>query len=230
MLLDNDTVMSHLRIRDLPQSSKPREKLLLKGAKALSDAELIALIIGTGSESENAVSLANRILAAIPLKRLAISMQHLLRIRGIGRAKASALIASFELARRRGQPHEQAVVATPKQVYELVKPLVGGAEQEHFIGIYVNTRKQVIAMHTLFIGTLDAIVVHPREIFAKAMQEHAAGIILVHNHPSGDPSPSDEDIAFTKQLERIAKLMQIEFIDHVIVGDDTYYSFVEKSP
>jgi DNA repair protein RadC len=219
--------MKHLTIHDLPISSKPREKLLKNGIHTLSDAELIALIIGTGNSEENAVSLANRLLAKIPLHRLYESPRQLMQLTGIGIAKASAIISAFELAKRTTSIIDIQTLTTPKHVFEYAKTKIRDTRQEHFIGIYMDARKQVIASHILFVGTVDAIVVHPREIFAKAIQERATGVILVHNHPSGDPTPSDEDIQFTKLLIKVSRVMQIDLLDHVIIGKNKYYSCVD---
>ncbi|MFW5746857.1 MAG: RadC family protein [Nanoarchaeota archaeon] len=226
--------MAHLRIHDLPTDSKPRERLIRLGAAALSDAELLALVLRTGNADENAVRLAERILSDLPLARFGQTVRQFSRFSGVGEAKACALMAVGELIRRRnreaacGQKREHKIIQRPDQVYALVEQRLEGVDQEHFLALYLDTRKQLLSVSTLFVGTLDAIVVHPRDIFRKALQERAASVVIVHNHPSGDPDPSDEDIAFTRQVQKAGKMMGISLVDHVIIGDGRYFSFVDE--
>lgn len=213
------------RIRDLPARSKPRERLLSAGVHALSDAELVALIIGTGNEDESAIDLAHRMLARIPLSKIGQGVGALRQFSGMGLAKSCALVAACEIGRRAKVP-EKVSGASPQEIVAAVSYLAN-EHQEHFVALYLDVRKRILCTKTLFVGTLDAIVVHPREIFSHAYTQSAAGVVLVHNHPSGEPDPSDEDIRFTRQVVKAGRLLHIEVVDHVIVASQGYFSFVE---
>lgn len=220
-----------LKIKDFPEEERPRERLIRNGAKALSNSELLAIILRLGGKNENVLDLAKRLLNKYSLDKLSrININTLKKIEGIGESKACQIVASFELGRRISslrKPREP-VINNPKDVAKLLAHELMGLNQEHFLVLFLNTRKKLIKKEILFIGTLDTTVIHPREVFRKAFAEGAAALILAHNHPSGDPKPSKQDLEITQQLINAGKIMGIEVLDHVIVGDRKWFSLVEK--
>ena len=219
------------RIKDLPENERPRERLAKQGASALSDAELIAIILRTGTAKENVIGLALKLLERFNLEKLSrINITKLKRIFGIGEAKACQIAACFELGRRLSisKAGKTPKINHPKDVVALISPKLAGQKREHLIGIFLNSRKKVLKEEVIFIGTLDASLIHPREIFKIALEEGAAAIILAHNHPSGELKPSDEDIKITKDLIKAGKLLGIDFLDHLIICGKKYFSMREK--
>ncbi|MGE5580024.1 MAG: RadC family protein [Bacillota bacterium] len=230
-----------MTIKDWPDRDKPRERLSEVGPEALSDAELVAILLGTGSASETALELAQRTLSAsceqygTSLGFLTESTLHeLRRIPGIGPAKAARLRACAELGKRLLQaPKEngrQYVIRCGKDAFEYVRRHLSDLDREHFCILHLNSRNQVIGRDDVSIGTLDATIVHPREIFKNSIKKSAARVILVHNHPSGDPSPSDDDLKITKRMVDAGKLLGIPVADHVIVGRTTFVSVQDVCP
>ncbi len=221
-----------MTILGLPEDERPRERLLNHGAEVLSISELIAIIIGTGTKSKNATVLAGEILAkAGGLKGIADkSVKELSEIKGVGIAKAAKIKALVELSKRFGSivPGERAVIRSPRDVSEALMQEMRDLDKEYFKAILLNTRNQIIKFVTISIGTLNSSMVHPRELFKAAIKENSASIILVHNHPSGDPEPSKADIDITKRLVRAGLLLGIEVLDHVIVAGNRYLSFRER--
>lgn len=220
-----------MKIKDLQKEERPRERVLKYGSTTLSNAEILALVLGQGSRKENAVELGQYILQKYNLRILSrLSISHLKKIRGIGTAKACQLIASFELGRRIAvsTKEKKKKIATPKQVAKLFLPEMSTLQKECCKGVYIDARKRIIKEETIFVGTLNQSLIHPREIFEIAIREGAAGVVLVHNHPSGDPKPSHEDILITKQLKDAGAILGIPFLDHIIIGDNSYYSLKEK--
>ncbi len=226
-----EQILVPLKIKDLPHSERPREKLIAHGVTVLSNAELLAIILRTGTKNENILQLSQRLLAEYGLKSLAsIRIGTLQQVAGIGEAKACQIMACFELSRRisayREEQKTQIKNAADVAAYYL--PQLSSLRQEHLIGVYLDTKNRILKEETIFIGTLDSSLIHPREIFHRAVTECAASIILIHNHPSGDPSPSKEDISMTKQIQTAGTIMGIEILDHIIIGDNRYYSFKES--
>jgi len=215
-----------LRMRETPLHDRPRERLLALGADQLRDAELLAILIRTGTRSVPVTTVADHLLRAFDfsLSRLATADPGELRkTAGIGSDKAATLKAAFELARRlsRETRREMPLLDTPDRVADLLREDLRTLEVETFHLLLVNTRRRLLAKECLTQGTLDTLLVHPREVFRRAIAANAAAIILAHNHPSGDPSPSEADIRVTRDLIRAGQLLKIEVLDHVILGHRT---------
>lgn len=221
-----------LKIMDLPESERPREKLLMYGAEVLSNAELLAIILRTGSSTENILNLSSRILKETGGLNgvLSCSAEELLDLRGIGEAKASQLLALGELLKRfkSFQSGEQFKITQPKDAAEYVMNDMRYLKQEHLKVILLNTKNMVTSVKDVSIGSLNSSIVHPREVFREAIRKSSASIIICHNHPSGDPAPSSEDILLTNRIKECGKLIGIELLDHIIIGDGCYVSLKEK--
>ncbi|MBM0067231.1 RadC family protein [Alkalicoccobacillus gibsonii] len=221
-----------LLIRDVPVTERPRERLLQVGASVLTNQEIIAILLRTGSKKDSVIDLAGKVLSTFDgldlLKEATI--EELCSIDGIGLAKAVELSAAMELGRRIHtlQTKERYVIRSPEDVSSLVMEDMRFLKQEHFVCLYLNTKNQVIFRHTVFIGSLNASIVHPREVFKEALRRSSASIICLHNHPSGDPSPSREDIDVTKRLYEAGRVLGIELLDHIIIGDRTFISLKEQ--
>lgn len=223
-----------MKLKQIPQSERPREKLLKYGKENLSDSELLALILKTGTKNENALELSLNILKEIgKLENLrTINYESLLKIKGIGQVKSIELLAIAELSKRiyyNKTITKKERYKNPEIIYEKNKYLFLDLKQEHFYCLYLNSKKELIERKLLFMGTLNKSIVHPREVFKEAYNLSASSIVCLHNHPSGDPAPSSDDVMFTNSLMKIGKLNQIPIIDHIIVGDNSYYSFYEDS-
>jgi DNA repair protein RadC len=214
--------MNTVRMCDMPQVERPRERLAKAGPSVLSSQELLAIILRVGSEGDSAISLANRVLARFgSLDNLAqATVPELCEIRGIGIAKAVQVLAAIELGRRAvsGPDLPGDAVQSPADVSRYMGPRLGHQDREHFCALMLNTRGVVVSETTVSIGSLNASLVHPRELFRDAVRHSAASMILVHNHPSGDVTPSREDIQLTRRLMKCGSLMGIEIVDHVIIG------------
>ncbi|OQO71212.1 hypothetical protein BH747_04275 [Enterococcus villorum] len=216
----------------VPATSLPRERMLLYGEEALSDQELLAILLRTGQHPHNVLEIAGHLLktfGGLALLRQA-TLTELEEIRGIGRVKALEIKALIELGRRIQTEH----VAVKSQIhasYELAKELIlelKDYKQEHLICIYLDTKNQVLLKKTLFIGSLDQTIAHPREVFHYAVRYSAARIILVHNHPSGNVIPSKQDLLFTKRVQKCGEMMGIDVLDHLIIGNKQYFSLREE--
>ncbi len=210
-------------VRDLPQFERPRERLLKLGPEALSAQEVLAIIMGRGVRGESVLSIAQRLLSQFhDFRGIAqASLEELIAITGIGIAKACQLKAALEMARRlESYPDtERATISTSEDVVKAVKAQLKGKKKEHFLAVLLNSRNQILRTAEISIGSLNATVVHPREVFKEALAANAAAVIFVHNHPSGDPQPSDDDIKLTKRLVEAGRIMGVEVLDHVIVSD-----------
>lgn len=220
-----------LLIKELPEQERPRERLAQQGAGQLSNAELLALILGTGNQGESAVHLAERLLATFGDLRglLACSVTELQTIPGIGPARASQLVAIVELsARMAAARQQQTTIRQPADVQALLMPRLQHKTQEEFILLVLDTKNKVLAVEDVFRGSLNASIVHPREVFKKAISRSGAAIIVAHNHPSGDPTPSREDMEVTRRLVEAGKIIGIEVLDHVVFGDGKTVSMKEK--
>ncbi len=219
-------------LKDLPASERPRERLLALGAEALAEGELLALVISEGTRGETALDAARRLLgAAGSLGGLArLSPAELARSRGIGPARAARILAALELARRLdgAVAAEPPRLFRPEDAYRHVAPRLRRKSQETFLVLLLDTRNRVTGERPISRGTLDASLVHPRDVFREAIRESAAGIVLAHNHPSGDPEPSAEDVALTRRLAEAGRLLSIPVVDHLVVGHASYVSFVER--
>lgn len=214
-----------LLIREMPGNERPRERLVDLGADALRNAELIAILLRTGTKGVSAIQIAEQLLQKFTsLEKLSrASIPEIRQIKGIGRDKAIALKSAFTLARRMAQEirAEAPLLDAPERIADLLREDNRAYEVETFQVILVNTRRRLMSVEKISKGTLDTILVHPREVFRHAIAANAAAVILVHNHPSGDPTPSDADIKVTRDLIRAGQLLRIEVLDHVILGRAT---------
>ena len=219
-----------MKLLDFPESEKPRERLARAGARVLSDAELIAVVLRTGSNGENVVELSRRLLAEFGLAKLArINLAKLTKLRGIGFAKASQLIACFELGRRAdANKQTQTRIKSITDAAKLLMPELSGLKKEHFIGLYLDSRNNLLKQELLFVGCLNATVVHPREVFQPAVSESAAKIIIAHNHPSGDPAPTRNDIELTKNLIAAGRILGIELAEHIIISENKFSALIQQ--
>ena len=224
-----ELVKKSFTIHDLPISERPRERLQKLGVEALSAQEILALILGRGIAGESVVVTAQRLLSQFGnLKGIAgASVEELSQVKGIGVAKASQIKAAFELANRLegySNSGDKALVKTPDEVANLVRGRLKGKKKEHFLALLLDTRSQLIKVSEISVGSLDTSIVHPREVFKEAISASAASVIFVHNHPSGDPEASEDDIKLTRRLAEAGEIMGIDVLDHVIIGDRSYLS------
>ncbi|WP_405116355.1 DNA repair protein RadC [Paenibacillus sp. FSL K6-1217] len=219
-------------LRDLPHEERPRERMMHYGAESLSQAELLAILLRTGAHRESAILIAQRLLShAGGLRGLAdLSIEELTTINGIGPAKAVQLKAGIELGRRMANSRltEPVTIRSPQDAAEILTEQLRYLQKEHFICLFLNTKNHVIAQETLSMGSLNASIVHPREVFRAAMKCSSAAIICAHNHPSGDPTPSPEDISLTSRLMQAGEIVGIDVLDHLVIGDSSYVSLKEK--
>lgn len=224
--------METIFIKDVPKSDRPRERLIQVGPQALSNQELIAILLSSGTKGASALSLATRIL--MNFEGLALlkdaTIEELTSIKGIGEVKAITLLAAIELGKRieTYKAGDRYIIRSPEDGANYLMAEMRNLKQEHFVALYLNTKNQVIHRQTIFIGSLNSSIVHPREVFKEAIKRSAASIICAHNHPSGDPTPSNEDIHVTKRLHESGKVLGIELLDHLIIGDHKYISLKEK--
>ena len=219
--------LKKLRIKDLPFSSRPQEKLLNKGHENLLDAELLAILLGTGSNKQNAIALSKTILNRFPLKKLSkTSISDLIKISGIGKSKATRIMAALELGERVFAPSllTKVTIRGSEDLLAQIKD-IADKKQEYLVVFYLNARHELLQREVIGQGSLNNMLITPKEIFAPALITPCASIIVAHNHPSGDPAPSDDDIAFTKRIHEAGEVMGISFIDHVIVAKSGYFSF-----
>lgn len=215
-----------VKIKNLPKHEMPREKLIEKGAMGLKDKELLAIILRTGIEGKNVIEVADSILKKYPMKNLlSLSFEDLAKIRGIGPGKATALLASFELAKRALEVEDNNLptINSAKDAVAQLQEL-RTAKKEHFVVLYLNARNQVIHKETISIGTMTASLVHPREVFKPAIDHLAVGIIIAHNHPSGNLEPSKADIELTGRLADSGQLLGIELLDSLIITNKNFVS------
>lgn len=220
-----------MRIKDISKENRPRERLEKNGVHVLSDAELLAIIFKTGNKEENAIVMSDRLITKYGLGKLnELSLKELQEIKGIGPAKSMQIKALFEfnkrynLAKRAGEP-----IKSARDVFEYVSQRLITNQQEHFMILLLDSKNRIVKDEVISIGTLNASIIHPREVFKLAIRENANSIILVHNHPSGDPEPSAEDEQITEKLFEAGELLNIKVLDHVIVGKDKFWSFKERT-
>ncbi len=223
--------MSKIMIKDIPLSERPRERLLKYGKESLSNEELLSIILKTGTKNYSAKELSNHILKNFKnIKEMKyITINKLTEINGIGEVKAIELLAALELGKRvyYVEQKEKVLLNSSKKIYEYFKNIFIEEYQECFYALYLDTKSKLISYKLLFKGTINSSCVHPREVFKNAFLESAYSIIVIHNHPSGDPTPSKEDIKVTETLMQIGKIMAIPVVDHIIIGNNQYYSFYE---
>jgi DNA repair protein RadC len=217
-------------IREMPKVERPREKLIEKGPENLKDEELLAILLRTGTKEKSALDLAREILRKFSKKKFQkLKYEDLIKIKGIDKAKACTILAAIEFIKRILKIGEEIL---PK--VESVKDVVAQfsylreKQREHLAALYLNARNEIVFKKHLFVGTLDANICHPREIFKHAVEQNAASVILVHNHPSGDPTPSKADLEITKRIREAGKIMGIDVLDHVIISKNKVFSFKEK--
>lgn len=225
-------IETSLPIKNVPEEERPRERMMQLGARHLSNQELLAILIGSGSKSESVISLSQRILVhfeGLSLLKDA-TVEELTAIKGIGTAKAVLILSAIEIGKRISshKPNEKYVIRSPEDGADYVMEEMRDLHQEHFVCIFLNTKNQVIHRQTIFIGSLNASIVHPREVYKEAVKRSAASIICAHNHPSGDPTPSQEDIHVTRRLTECGKMLGIELLDHIVIGDRKFVSLKEK--
>jgi len=218
--------MNPMRIQDLTVNDRPREKLQHKGAQALSDMELLAVLLGSGNRKYDVLALAAKLLHLLDRTGPTPSMEELLTVNGVGKAKASLIMAGLEFARRRIRPHGFKS-AFPPDAYPLIRH-IADRSQEHFICISLNGANEVIAIRTVSVGLVNRALVHPREVFADPITDRASAIIVAHNHPSGNLSPSPDDLAVTRQLKEAGLTLGIQMLDHIIFNKEKYYSLMEN--
>lgn len=213
------------KIKDLPKNERSREKLLEKGAMYLSDQELLAVILGKGTQKLDVLSLSKKIIKFIDETGIDLNCEELMKIEGIGSAKAALLAATFEFVRRRIKP-EGLKITSPTDVLPLIQHYAD-RKQEYFLCISINGANEVMNVRVVTIGLVNTTQIHPREVFADVIAERASAVILAHNHPSGNLEPSNEDVKITTQLTEAGKLLGIKVLDHIIFGKKGYYSFSE---
>lgn len=227
-----ETSEYHSRIKDWASEDRPREKLEQHGSAALTDAELLAILIGSGTKHITALDLAKTLLSEYGnIAELAkCNFQELRKFKGIGKVKAIKLVASFEMLRRvqAQRPEKKLKIKTPDDVADKFIPLLRDLKKEIFQVVLLDSANQVIREVTISEGTLNASLVHPREVFKAAIDDRAASVILLHNHPSGNPEPSVEDISITEQLRQAGKIMGIPVRDHIIVAGSRYTSMAKS--
>ena len=219
-----------MKMQDVPKTERPREKLISKGPQNLKDEEFLAILLGTGVEGKNVIEVAKQILNKYSKKRLLkLTYNDLSKIKGIGPAKACTILAAAELVKRALKIGEETlpVIRSTKDVIAQVGYLRNKL-REHLVATYLNARNEMLFRKHIFIGTLDANIAHPREIFSEALRQNAAAIILVHNHPSGDPELSKADLEITKRILEAGKIMGIDVLDQVIITKNKVFSFKEN--
>ncbi len=216
-------------IKDLPNHQKPREKLMEKGAQGLSNKELLAILLRTGREGKNVLEVAEDILGKYPMKKLAgLGYEEIIKIKGIDSGKACSLLASFELTKRALEvedsnlPRINSARDALAHLQEIKK-----AKREHFVALYLDARNQLLHKETISIGTLNTNLVHPREVFKPALENLAAGVIVAHNHPSGDPEPSEEDREITDRLKKAGEILGVNLVDSLVITEDRFRSVLK---
>ena len=213
-------------IKDLPEHERPRETLLARGAAALRDAELIAVLLGKGSRRHDVLTLAEKLIPIIDAKGAALTVDDLAKLDGVGKAKAASILAAVEFTRRRVKP-AGVKIDQPSDIVPHIRHYAD-RKQEHFICASVNGANEVVNIRVVTIGLVDRSHVHPREVFADPLIDRASSVILAHNHPDGDLTPSREDVETTKRLRRAGEIMGITVLDHIVFSRKGHLSFVER--
>ena len=219
-----------MKIKDLPKSDRPREKLIAKGVENLKDSELLAILLRTGTIGKNVIEIASQILSKYSKKRLLqMTYADLSKISGINSAKATTLLAAFELSKRALEVNDTnlPVISDAKDAVAQLSDM-RDLKKEHLVALYLNAKNQLVHKETISMGTLNANLVHPREVFEPALKYSAAQIIAAHNHPSGAPKPSEDDLEVTKRLTEPGKMMGVELMHQIIVSKNSHFSFKEE--
>lgn len=220
------------KMKEYPQHARPRERMEMLGAEKLSDQELLAILLSTGSREGSALDLAEQLLQRYQgLTGLQqATLAELMEQKGIGTAKATTIAAAVELGKRISTSVNgyRPVIEGSADAARILQGRMRGLDREHFFVLFLNPKHAVLGMETVSIGTLSSSLVHPREVFKQAIKRSASAVILAHNHPSGSCEPSKEDLQVTKRLKDVGELVGIEVIDHLIIGEDKYYSFCEN--
>ncbi len=216
-----------MKIKEMCVRERPRERLKKDGVSCLSNSELLGVVLGNGSRKENVVDMCNRLISNIGMKKLSkSSLKELQEFHGVGFCKACQILALFEFCKRvEVIKNERVIIKSAKDVFNYIYPKVKDLDKEHFIVLMLDTRNGIIKDEVVSVGTLNSSLIHPREVFKSAIKESANALILVHNHPSGDCSPSDEDIDVTKKLIKVGEVVGIKVLDHVIVGGGKWWSW-----
>lgn len=220
-----------MKIKDISEENRPRERFQKYGASALSDADLLAIILQTGTKKENVIDMSNRLISKYGIDKLSVlSLKELQEINGIGPAKAMKIKASFEFNKRQNvSKKEGMVIKSAKDVFEYLYPKLMDLDKEHFVILHLDSKNKIVKNETISVGILNASIIHPREVFKSAIKESANSIIMAHNHPSGDPTPSEEDRQITQKLMEAGELLDIKVLDHVIVGNEKWWSWKEEN-
>ncbi len=219
-----------MKIKDISPENRPRERLQLQGPSSLSNAELLALILKSGTNRENILEICKKLISKYSLDGLAqTTLQELTQEHGIGKAKACQIIALFELYKRtKNLQKEKVQIKSAQDIANIYLPKLQPLNKEQFVVVYLDARNRIISDETITVGTVSASIIHPREVFHGAIKNLASAIIVIHNHPSGDPTPSKEDLEVTEKLWQTGELLGIKLVDHLIIGK-TYWSWKENS-
>ncbi|MBI2578347.1 MAG: DNA repair protein RadC [Candidatus Aenigmarchaeota archaeon] len=219
-----------IRIKDMPEFERPRERLIRFGPQSLNNSELLAILLRTGTKQDNVLELSNKLLAKYDLSKLSeIGVTELKNIYGIGDAKACQIVSVFELMKRFDTYSNKKIqkIKTSSDAAKLLMKRLRSSKKEHFYVLFLDVRHNLLKCKSIFTGTISSNAVYPREIFKEALVESAAAVIFIHNHPSGDPTPSDEDIQLTNQMRKLGTVMSVEVLDHIIIGNKGYTSMKE---
>jgi DNA repair protein RadC len=219
-----------LHIRDLPEEEKPREKLRKYGPAALKNYELMAVILGRGSKKEGILELSQRIMSQYGNQAIFSEedVGKVEKVLGLSPVQACQIVAAFELGRRLFGRQYEVFLRSPEEIFQYARDMAR-LKKEHLRGLYLDTRNKLLRDEIISIGTLNASLAYPRDVLSPALESHAAAVIIIHNHPSGDPSPSEDDVELTKRICQAGKILEIDFLDHVIIGDERYISLREKT-
>lgn len=218
--------MAEKRIKNIPIEDRPREKLCLKGKEALSDQELLAILLGKGTKKHDVLTLAHKLIAVIDKKGVNVAIDDLIDFDGVGKAKAALILASFEFVRRRIKK-DGITFEKPSDIVPLLRHYAD-RKQEHFLCVSLNGANEILNTRVVTIGLADRSHAHPREVFADVLVDRASAIILAHNHPAGSLDPSEEDIAVTKRISQAGQILGVAVLDHIIFNQREYLSFVER--
>lgn len=218
--------MSEKRLKNIPIADRPREKLCLKGKEALADQELLAILLGKGSQKHDVLTLAQKLIAVIDKKGMNIAINDLIDFDGVGNAKAAIILAAFEFVRRRIKK-DGITFEKPSDIVPLLRHFAD-RKQEHFICVSLNGANEILNTRVVTIGLADRSHVHPREVFADVLVDRASAVIIAHNHPAGSLEPSEEDIVVTKRISQAGHILGISVLDHIIFNQQEYLSFIER--
>lgn len=227
-----DSLEYRVKMKELPEDMRPRERLFREGSEALTTTELLAVLLRTGSSSMNVLDLAAVLMArsgGLP-GLMGSSLEELSSVKGVGPAKAAQIKAAMELGRRLSTTVSgyKMTIKSPADIHNLLKDKLGHCDREHFQAVFLNTKHHVITVETVSVGSLNSTLVHPRELFRNSIKRSAAALIIAHNHPSGDPTPSVEDIEITRRLVEVGNIVGIQVLDHIIIGENCYVSLKEQ--